>query len=200
VRTNPNTDTLAYSTSLQEHLSSKIAEQLELLNVGARERVIYGVSTGTLDDGIAKAFEQGTPLVTKRIQSLHWLQDNGFRTFGMLCPSLPIPGGDYTQMANEMASAIRADRCEHTWAEVINVRGDSMTRTVAALNAAGFHSHANELAHVSGDAEAWEQYSRDTFEAHVPNYAPNKLRFLQYVTARTKTFWQGREKDGAILL
>ena len=84
-------------------------------------RVIYGVSTGTLDDNLAAAFESGTPKVSKRIESLHWLQDNGYRTFGMICPSLPQD--EYELFSVEMALAIRADRCEHVWAEVSNASG-----------------------------------------------------------------------------
>src|SRR5947208_2637146 len=53
-------------------------------------RMIFGVSTGTFDDRLAAAFEEGTPLVSKRINSLHVLQDNGFRTYAMVCPSLPF--------------------------------------------------------------------------------------------------------------
>ena len=69
----------------------------------SKERIIYGVSTGTLDDNLAQAFEQGCPLVSKRIQSLHWLQDNGFRTFGMICPSLPFEDGwEYGVFARHM--------------------------------------------------------------------------------------------------
>src|SRR5690606_41849154 len=54
-----------------------------------KDRMIYGISTGTLDDGIAAAIESGTPKPTKRIESLHRLQNEGFRTYGMICPSLP---------------------------------------------------------------------------------------------------------------
>ena len=97
--------------------------------------MIYGVSTGTLDDNLARSFEQGTPLPSKRVASLHWLQNNGYRTFGMICPSLPQH--EYDGFAREIRDAICAEKCEHVWAEVINVRGDSMTRTIAALRAGG---------------------------------------------------------------
>jgi DNA repair photolyase len=186
----------------------RVAELLEahplntqLSTLNPRRRVIYGVSTGTLDDGIALAFERGTPKVSKRLESLHKLQDAGCRTFGMLCPSLPLPDGDYAGMARAMFDAVRADRCEHTWGEVINVRGDSMTRTVAALHEAGYASHARELEHTATDKAAWEQYARATFEGHVAaGYAPGQLRFLQYVTAASKPWWKEREPIGAILL
>src|SRR5262249_13717509 len=121
------------------------------------DRMIFGVSTGTLDDKLALSFEQGTPLPSKRLQSLWWLQDNGFRTFGMVCPSLPqwLPGRHeedaYFEFAVEMREAIRAQKCEHVWAEVINARGESMKRTVAALREGGYGSLAAELDRISHD-------------------------------------------------
>lgn len=177
-----------------------------------RDRMIFGVSTGTLDDKLALSFEQGTPLPSKRLQSLYWLQDNGFRTFGMICPSLPIPplrtgpGYDtaaaYLDWAYDMRDAIRADRCEHVWAEVINVRGESMKRTVAALREGGYSQIAAELERVSHDTKAWEEYARHTFLAHATVYhrQPGKLRFLQYVTPASRAWWVDKQKIGAIVL
>lgn len=166
------------------------------------QRMIYGVSTGTLDDGLASAFESGTPRVSKRIESLHWLQDRGFRTYGMICPSLPLPGNRYEDFAQDLHRAIRSDRCEHVWAEVINVRGESMTRTLAALRAGGYREHADVFAWTFAERSRWEAYARATFEAHAHACAgaPGKLRFLQYVTAGSRDWWREREKDGAILL
>lgn len=149
----------------KSNLLPKIAQSLENTAVGARERIIYGVSTGSIDDNLAKAFEEGTPLVSKRIQSLHWLQDNGYRTFGMICPSLPQR--DYFDFASECNSAIRGDRCEHVWAEVINVRGESMTRTVDCLHAAGYQWEAEQLARVSTNKEAWEKLTDDEREQRI---------------------------------
>lgn len=166
-----------------------------------RSRVIYGVSTGTLDDRLASAFEEGTPKVSKRIESLHWLQDNGFRTFGMICPSLPsIEPAGYTPFAKEMYAAIRGDKCEHVWAEVINVRGESFTRTEKCLNEAGFTDHARVLKLVSENKDAWESYARHTFEAHARLYKPGQLRFLQYVTNKTRPYWESQQNNGAVLL
>jgi DNA repair photolyase len=167
----------------------------------ARARMIYGVSTGTLDDDLAQAFEEGAPLVRKRIESLHWLQDNGFRTFGMICPSLPQGlGMCYALFAQEMAAAIRAERCEHVWAEVINLRGESFTRTMAGLVDGGFTMQAELLQAVSSDKDAWELYARNTFEAHARFLPKGKLRFLQYVTPATAAWWSSQAKRGAVVL
>jgi DNA repair photolyase len=201
----------------KSHLLPKIAQALDGgaipcgceshqdFRQAARERIIYGVSTGTLDDKLAQAFEVGTALVSKRIASLHWLQDNGFRTYGMICPSLPM--GSYGKFALDMADALRADKCEHIWGEVINARGDSFTRTYNAINEAGFTEQAVRFHEVSNNANAWEAYARATFEAHAwvyrgalgPDGKP-KLRFLQYVTKATRQWWKDREPQGAILL
>lgn len=214
----------------KSNLLPKIAEALEHERgyFGAdgpdwtgKERLIFGVSTGTLDDRVAAAFESGCALVSKRLASLHWLQDHGFRTFGMVCPSLPFPRDvtgrplGYLYFAWSMAMAIRASRCEHVWAEVINVRGESFRRTEAQLRAHGLNDYAADLHHVATDPEAWEGYSRETFVAHAQVYATElggvpgppaaspsgpKLRFLQYVKASTREWWEGRRARGAVVL
>lgn len=177
-----------------------------------QKRLIFGVSTGTLDDAQAAAFEQGCPKVSKRLESLHWLQDHGYRTFGMVCPSLPQR--DYPQWAHDMAHAIRAEKCEHVWAEVINVRGESMTRTVKALHDAGYEWQAWELDRMSKSHGLWESHARATFQAHATALAQGagvsqppsgadlapKLRFLQYVTPATRDWWQEHTAEGAVLL
>jgi len=164
----------------------------------ARERVIYGLSTGTLDDGLAKCIEGGAPRVSKRLAALHWLQNNGFRTFGMVCPSLPQE--DYARFAREMAAAIRAERCEHVWAEVMNVRGESFTRTIAALQGGGFRGQAELLQGVMGDKALWEEYARTTFLAHFGALPAGKLRFLQYVDAGSREWWEWQRERGAVVL
>lgn len=167
-----------------------------------KDRIIYGVSTGTLDDKLCKAIEVGTPLVSKRIESLHWLQDNGFRTFGMLCPTLPQRNElAYKSFAHSLYHAIRADKCEEVWAEVINVRGDSFINTVASLHEHGFNFEADEVQCVSRSKSEWERYARDTFLAHTRMpYRPGQLRFLQYVDNSNRDWWKQYEGKGAVLL
>lgn len=187
----------------KSNLLPRVAIALDELEVehddcSPQERVIYGVSTGTLDDNLAKAFESGTPLVSKRIESLHWLQNNGFRTFGMICPSLPQD--DYLAFARDMAAVLRVEKLEHVWAEVINLRGDSFTRTYKALMDAGFAAQAAKVKEVSEIKWKWEGYANDTFLAHVAYIPKGKLRFLQYVTKDTATWWKARVAQGAVLL
>jgi DNA repair photolyase len=163
-------------------------------------RLLLGVSTGTLDDTLAATIEKGTPLVSKRLESLYRLQDRGLRTFGMICPSLPQ--SNYLKFAVDMAAALRIEKCEHIWAEVINVRGKSFTRTVDALLAAGLTTEAEDLRLVCGRSSrpVWEAYARATFEAHAAVIPAAKLRFLQYVTKETAPWWAARVAQGAVLL
>lgn len=174
--------------------------KMNLIPLKYRDRMILGFSTGTADDGIARAIESGTALVSKRLAALHWLQDEGYRTFGMICPSLPQ--ADYELFSSEICEAIRVDRCEHIWAEVINVRGDSFVRTLAALDIAGLSDEAILLSSVTGlgNRTNWEDYARDTFLAHTRNIPPHKLRFLQYVTSESRPWWANQQSKGAILL
>jgi len=165
-----------------------------------RARILYGVSTGTADNGLAKSFEQGTPLVSKRIESLHWLQDNGFQTYGMICPSLPRPNEDYETFSTDICEKIRIDKCQHVWAEVINVRGDSLTATSKGLREGGYNEIASALEAVSGDTTAWEQYNRDTFLGHTKVIPAEKLRYLTYVTRKTLPWWETQIPFGAVLL
>lgn len=168
-----------------------------------KARMIFGVSTGTLDDGVAAAFEQDTPKVSARLKSLHWLQDHGFRTFGMICPSLPSPDEvAYRRFSEEAMAAIRIEKCEHVWAEVINVRGDSMTNTVAALRAAGHKLLADRLLDVSSWSNHWELYNRHTFIAHRDALVkhPGKLRYLTYVTKLSAPWWAAHADEGAVIL
>ncbi len=163
-----------------------------------QHRMIYGFSTGTLDDGVAKAIEVGTPLVSKRLKALRELQDRGLRTYGMACPILPR--SDMEGYAEQMAQALRVDHCEHIWVEVMNVRGPSLTNTAGALRGAGYPDLAEQLEHVSGDKPAWEDYSRQTFLAFTKVIPANKLRFLQYITKQSRDWWRQHEHLGAVLL
>jgi hypothetical protein len=118
----------------------------------------------------------------------------------MICPSLPQ--NDYDCFSRDVCAAIRADRCEHVWAEVINLRGQSLTRTIDAMRRAGLDEDADRLHDVSGKGadQRWEEYARMTFEAHAKHVPAGKLRFLQYVTPSSAEWWASREAEGAVCL
>jgi DNA repair photolyase len=187
------------------HWQIRLLSKSNLLTIVAtaltefKERIIFGFSTGTPNDQLASAFEKGTAKVSRRIAALRMLQNEGYRTFGMICPSLPQNSdADYDAMSSTIVEMIGLEHCQHVWAEVMNVRGQALTNTCNALNAAGFHEQAQRLHHVSRNQAAWEQYARATYRAHVRVIPPEKLRFLQYVSRETKSWWA--DQPGAVLL
>jgi DNA repair photolyase len=200
---------LLSDTGWEVRLLSKsplIVKIAEALTAEEKKRVIFGLSTGTFDDATARAIEPSCPSPSRRVDALRWLQDHGFRTYGMLCPILPQAAGEHRAYAELAFSKVRPDRCEHVWAEVLNERSGSTQKTVAALELAGLNAAAVALAAVSGKANgaAWEQYARDTFlalAAAMPrNAAGPKLRFLQYESRATERWWRKQIPDGAVLL
>jgi DNA repair photolyase len=55
------------------------------------QQIIYGLSTGTFEDGVAAAIEPDAPPPSKRLETLRKLQRQGLRTFAMLCPIFRLP-------------------------------------------------------------------------------------------------------------
>jgi len=168
-----------------------------------KRRVIFGLSIGTLDDELARAIELTCPSPSRRCEAHRWLQDQGYRTFAMLCPILPQPLDQFVRKALE---AIRPDQCEHVWAEVLNVRGESMTQTLASLENNQHHKAADDLRAICGQGKrhAWEDYARETFLA-LAQATPKleggpRLRFLQYVNKLSEAWWRERTSEGAVLL
>jgi len=168
-----------------------------------KRRVIFGLSIGTLDDELARAIEPTCPSPSRRCEAHRWLQDQGYRTFAMLCPILPQPLDQFVRKALE---AIRPDQCEHVWAEVLNVRGESMTQTLASLENNQLHKAADDLRAICGQGKrhAWEDYARETFLA-LAQATPKleggpRLRFLQYVNKLSEAWWRERTSEGAVLL
>ena len=162
------------------------------------QRVIFGHSTGILDD-VGDAIEEGTASLVRRVGDHCWLQGNGFRTFAMLCPILPVEDAD--EYVARLVAMVGIERCEHAWAEVINLRGESMHRTIRALGKPEFAADADRVKSISGkNSEAWEAYARRTFEACAKYIPAEKLRFLQYATAQTMEYWAAQRARGAVLL
>lgn len=180
--------------------SSLLAKLVDHVPAQYHRRIIFGFSTGTIDDRASRAIESGAPPVSQRIKALHWLQDRGFRTFGMICPSLPQR--DYDRFSRDVCEALRVERCEHVWAEPVNIRSTALPRTIAGLLREGLRDEAEmvQSVHGPGASAAWEDYARATFLAHSRNIPASKLRFLQYICARTAPWWADMRIKGAILL
>ena len=87
-----------------------------------RDRVVVGLSTGTLDDAWARRVEVGTPPPSARLRATRALQDAGVPTFGMLCPIFP----DVLEklQVERLVREIRPEVCETVWAEPFNDRSN----------------------------------------------------------------------------
>ena len=162
-----------------------------------KERMIYGFSTGTLEDDITRSFEIGTTSVSNRLKALRQLQNDGYRTFGMLCPILPQ--ADYAEFAANVADKIDLGKVEDVWAEVLNPRGDALFDTSAALRAKKFYAQADLLDRVADDNSEWNKYAEQTFLALAAVVPGKKLHFLQYVEPADYPAWE-KHQPRAVLL
>lgn len=178
-------------------LIEQIADGIPAMYKG---RVIFGLSTGTLDDSVAAAIEPDAPAPSDRLATLRHLQKEGYRTFAMLCPIMPQ---DVTAYVNQLKKRIDLEKCEHVWAEVLNGRGDNFDQVGEALRVADLKPWADRLNNVS-KGDTWEKYAKEVFEAlaKIVPRNPNepKLRFLQYVDKNSEAYWKSQETNGAIVL
>jgi DNA repair photolyase len=164
-----------------------------------RDRMIYGLSIGILDDDMAKVVEKLTSPPTLRLKAYHELQRQGLRTYSMHCPILPQV--DYKAYAERLAASVNWEADEHIWAEALNSRGDSNEKTITALRSAGFQDQANLLAEATSSRTAWEfSYNRPLFEALAAVCPPGKLRFLVYAGDQDRDHWLGCRDRGAVVL
>lgn len=163
-----------------------------------KDRVIFGLSTGTLNDQVAQQVELRASPPSARIRALETLHREGFQTFGMICPVLPQ--ADYAKFADEVAKRILPFVTESVWVEVINARGKSFDATIAALDDAGDTVTKAAMQLVHDDKAAWENYARATFTAFANVVPAGKYRFLQYVQKGQTTWWRNQVTRGAVLL
>jgi len=175
-------------------LIRRLAESLTKYN----DRILYSLSTGTSLADISKAIERNASPIKARVKTLHWLQDNGFQTYGMLCPVIPSE----IEKVDELLEQVRPEQCERVWVEALNVRGKSLIKTFNKLRDAGLEEHAIELKRVIGDKEEWRRYSKNLFIRFQMEMEKrgllDKLMFLQYVSSHDKKFFQSQK--GAICL
>ena len=175
----------------RSHLTVRILSKKTLIRTVAKElrayrdRIIFGLSTGTADPAVSAAIEQNASPILERVETLHWLQDSGFRTYGMLCPVLPSEVDNVEKLLDQ----IRPECCEQIWAEAINTRGKALPNTVKMLTEAGLQKHAQALDRVIGDKRAWVEYAISLLVGLENGLKrrgqPEKLTFMQYVRGLT---------------
>jgi len=187
-------------SKLQVRLLSKSVNIIHIAQDLAvyRDRITYSLSTGTASPDISRAIEERASNITERIQALHWLQDNGFRTYGMICPVLPSEGDNVIQLLDQ----VRPELCENVWVEAVNVRGKSLVQTYKKLIDADLMDHAEELKRVMNNKAAWIEYSKRLFLGFQSEMRDrgllDRMYFLQYVSKGDINFFEGN--PGAVCL
>ncbi len=153
-------------------------EWLELF-IKHRDRVVVGLSIGTLDDVWAKKMEVDTSPPSARIHALHRLQDAGVPTFGMLCPIFPeVMEGDRLE---RLVEATRPPLVEHLWAEPFNDRSNWMNvRDAYKLGTDGY------------------QWMTDVFDTQGGKRKRNVARWSGYATQLYERLLAKAERDGWI--
>jgi DNA repair photolyase len=153
-----------------------------------KDRIMYGLSTGTASLAISRAIEERASSITDRVKVLHWLQDKGFRTYGMICPVLPSEVNSVKQLLDQ----VRPELCEGVWAEAVNPRGKSLVNTFNELMAAGLEVEAKELQPVIGNKKTWSKYATNLFHEFQKEMNDrgllDKLHFLQYLKSLSKEY------------
>jgi DNA repair photolyase len=125
-----------------------------------RDRFVVGLSTGTLDDGWARAVEIGTSSPSARLRALRALQDAGVPTFGMACPIFPDVVA--TDRLDDLIDAIRPEKVETFWAEPYNDRLNwERVRAGYQPSSPGYEMFT-EIYGQKGN-KAWSRYATDLY-------------------------------------
>lgn len=125
-----------------------------------RDRVIVGLSIGTLDDAWAKKIEVGTSSPSARVRALRRLQDSGVPTYGMLCPVFPdvMAGAGVEGLVDE----IRPWRCAEVFAEPYNDRAN-WSRVAEGYAEGSAGRRWLERCYGEGQRWMWSDYATDLY-------------------------------------
>lgn len=148
------------------------------------DRVIVGLSTGIpLDrEDVAKVVEPNASTIRERLDAIKKAHEMGLRTFGMLCPCLPLIA-DNADALSIMFDEVLSCGVEDIWLEPVNHRGRSLKNTEAALKRAGLTSEAEAVDKIR-DGKNWSAYTKTLIETAIDvakeKGALSKLHILLY--------------------
>lgn len=163
-----------------------------------RKRLLLGFSIGIPEDDIAHDLERDTTPPSTRFRIHNDLLQEGFTMFQMSCPVLAV--ADFRQLAEHLAAKLQTERMERVWCEVINGRGGSLIKTIAALQP-NHPELAARMGRVARSEVLWEiEYNRAAFLAFKEVIPAGKLSYLTYVTEESQGWWSQYAGQGAVLL
>lgn len=176
------------STPLTVRLLTKSALVIDLAKAleDYKERVIYGISTGTTRKDISRILEERAAPIEERVKAIHWLQDNNYRTFGMICPVGVYESDE--ESVKKLLDNVRPEHkcCEAVWVEPINARAGNFKAIVSKFTENGLNTEVElmEQTREDKDRSAWFEYSKslfNNFKAEMMRRGVlDKLNFLQY--------------------
>ncbi len=148
--------------------SHHVIDDFDVVPKDQRRRVIVGLSTGIPAgrEDVAAAIEPNASSIKDRLRALAEARDQGFRTFGMLCPCPPLVS-DSMEALYEMFHSVIACDVEDIWLEAVNMRGGNLGEMRNALYKAGLDREAEALSPMIGgrnNKAAGENASRYTVE------------------------------------
>lgn len=167
------------------------------------DRIVVGLSIGTLDDTWARLVEINTSSPSVRLRAHRALQEAGATAFGMLCPVFPsVLDGDTLE---RLVETIDGARCERVWFEPYNDRINAAK--VARGYAPGtpwarwFHEVYDGRKLELWSAYATELYTRVLAVARRGGWA-DRLTYLLYeldVTAADAEAFRAARMQGVLL-
>jgi DNA repair photolyase len=143
--------------------SSKVTDDLDVAK-GNEGRVMVGLSTGIpcSREEVAKAVEPNASGIGERLAALKQAHGQGFGTYAMLCPCLPLVA-DTEAALKEMFRAVMDCGVSDIWLEPVNARGKALPNTEEALRVAGLKAEADAVAAIR-DQKQWSKYAADLAE------------------------------------
>jgi DNA repair photolyase len=163
--------------------NAAVAKDFDLIEK-YRDRVLVGLSiTATPDKShIVKITEPNASSIEERLEAMKNANNRGLRTYGMLCPLLPMIADLPTQI-DELVKYLVDCGVEEIFAEAVNPRGRGLIQTQQALETAGFYDAAKAIRNIR-DRNAWSAYVvcliKNMQQSVREYYDIGKLRFLQY--------------------
>jgi len=152
-------------------------------------RVIVGLSTGMPRDKdyIATRVEPNASSITERFAALKTAYKMGLRTYGMLCPCLPLIADSKKSLTSLFDEVLACD-VEDIWIENVNPRGKALVNTEDALRRCGLIPEADAIKCIR-KASNRSKYVRDLIENVISIASKKKVldktHFLLYPSSLT---------------
>lgn len=138
--------------------NTEVKEDFDLIKPHAH-RVMMGISlTGPPSKGgLLKYIEPCASPVSERISTLNDAHQQGFRTYGMLCPLMPGIGDDENSIS-ELFEIVLFCGAEKIWIEPLNNRGRGIINTINILRGIGEYDMVEKFTMIR-NSEGWSNYA-----------------------------------------